>query len=54
MAPPPRSSCRSRSRLLVLILAQAGLGGATVEENLDEALVAAHLGLAMLLLGGLL
>jgi len=40
--------------LLVLILAQAGLGGATVEENLDEVLVAAHLGLAMLLLGGLL
>jgi heme A synthase len=40
--------------LLVLILAQAGLGGATVEENLEEALVAAHLGLAMLLLGGLL
>ena len=43
-----------RSALLVLILAQAGLGGATVEENLDEVLVAAHLGLAMLLLGGLL
>jgi heme A synthase len=40
--------------LLVLILAQAVLGGATVEENLEEALVAAHLGLAMLLLGGLL
>jgi heme A synthase len=40
--------------LLLLILAQAGLGGATVEENLEEALVAAHLGLAMLLLGGLL
>jgi heme A synthase len=40
--------------LLVLILAQAGLGGATVEENLEEAFVAAHLGLAMLLLGGLL
>jgi heme A synthase len=39
---------------MLLILAQAGLGGATVEENLDEALVAAHLGLAMLLLGGLL
>lgn len=38
----------------VLVLAQAGLGGATVEENLEEALVAAHLGLAMLLLGGLL
>ena len=40
--------------LVLLILAQAGLGGATVEENLEEALVAAHLGLAMLLLGGLL
>jgi heme A synthase len=40
--------------LMLLILAQAGLGGATVEENLDEALVAAHLGLAMFLLGGLL
>jgi heme A synthase len=40
--------------LLVLILAQAGLGGATVEDNLNEAYVAAHLGLAMLLLGGLL
>ena len=38
----------------LLVLAQAGLGGATVEENLEEALVAAHLGLAMLLLGGLL
>lgn len=35
----------------VLVLAQAGLGGLTVENNLDEALVAAHLGLAMLLLG---
>ena len=40
--------------LMLLVLAQAGLGGATVEENLEEALVAAHLGLAMLLLGGLL
>jgi heme A synthase len=40
--------------LVLLVLAQAGLGGATVEENLEEALVAAHLGLAMLLLGGLL
>jgi heme A synthase len=40
--------------LLVLILAQAALGGATVEGNLEEAYVAAHLGLAMLLLGGLL
>jgi heme A synthase len=35
----------------VLVLLQGLLGGATVEENLEEALVAAHLGLAMLLLG---
>ena len=34
----------------VLVVAQAALGGATVEEDLDEGLVAAHLGLAMLLL----
>jgi heme A synthase len=40
--------------LLLLVIAQAGLGGATVEEGLDETYVAAHLGLAMLLLGGLL
>jgi heme A synthase len=40
--------------LLGLILAQAALGGATVEDNLEEAYVAAHLCLAMLLLGGLL
>jgi heme A synthase len=40
--------------LLLLVLAQAALGGATVEGNLEEAYVAAHLGLAMLLLGGLL
>jgi len=40
--------------LLVLILAQAVLGGATVEGNLEEAYVAAHLLLAMLLLGGLI
>jgi heme A synthase len=40
--------------LLVLVLAQGVLGGATVEENLEETYVAAHLGLAMLLLGGLL
>src|SRR5207302_10573598 len=33
----------------VLIVAQAVLGAATVEKNLDEPLVAAHLGLAMLL-----
>jgi heme A synthase len=34
----------------VLVLAQAGLGGLTVEHGLHSALVAAHLGLAMLLL----
>jgi heme A synthase len=38
----------------LLVLAQAVLGGATVENNLDEVLVAAHLGLAMLLLGVLI
>ncbi len=38
----------------VLVLAQAGLGGVTVEEGLDEYLVAAHLGLAMIFLGTLL
>ena len=37
--------------LLLLVVAQGALGGATVEENLEEAYVAAHLGLAMLLLG---
>ena len=35
----------------VLVLAQAALGGLTVEHGLHTALVAAHLGLAMLLLG---
>jgi heme A synthase len=38
----------------VLVLAQAGLGGLTVEHSLEDELVAAHLGLAMLLLGLLL
>jgi heme A synthase len=37
--------------LLFLVIVQGALGGATVEENLEEAYVAAHLGLAMLLLG---
>ncbi len=37
----------------VLVLAQAGLGGITVEEGLHEYLVAAHLGLAMIFLGSL-
>jgi heme A synthase len=40
--------------LLGLVLAQAALGGATVEDNLEEAYVAAHLCLAMLLLGALI
>jgi heme A synthase len=35
----------------VLVLAQAALGGLTVEHGLHSALVAGHLGLAMLLLG---
>jgi heme A synthase len=35
----------------VLVLAQAALGGLTVEEGLEDELVAAHLGLAVLLLG---
>ena len=39
---------------VVIVLAQAGLGGLTVEHNLEDELVAAHLGLAMLLLGVLL
>jgi heme A synthase len=35
----------------ILVLLQAGLGGLTVEHGLHSALVAAHLGLAMVLLG---
>jgi heme A synthase len=38
----------------VLVFAQAVLGGLTVENNLEEVFVAAHLGLAMLLLGTLI
>ncbi len=38
----------------VLVLVQAGLGGLTVEHGLEELLVAAHLALAMVLLGLLL
>ena len=37
-----------------LVLLQAGLGGLTVEQGLEDELVAAHLGLAMLLVGLLL
>jgi heme A synthase len=46
-----RGLVRGTAAAGVLVLVQAGLGGVTVENNLDEALVAAHLGLAMLLLG---
>jgi heme A synthase len=38
----------------VLVLVQAGLGGLTVENSLEEELVAAHLGLAMVLIALLL
>lgn len=37
--------------LLALVILQGLLGGATVEENLEEEYVAAHLGVAMLLIG---
>jgi heme A synthase len=49
-----RAFLPATSLLLVLVIAQGALGGATVEENLEELYVAAHLGLAMLLLGLLL
>lgn len=44
---------RAAYAALGLVLAQAALGGLTVENNLDEVLVASHLGLAMLLLATL-
>ena len=53
---PPRAQALVRATIAaaLLVIAQGLLGAATVEENLDETLVAAHLGLAMLLLGLLL
>src|SRR6266511_126995 len=45
-----RTLTRGTVAAAVLVLAQAGLGGLTVEHGLHSALVAAHLGLAMLLL----
>jgi heme A synthase len=48
---PYRSLVRGSVAAGVLVLIQAALGGLTVEEGLEEALVAAHLGLAMLLIG---
>jgi heme A synthase len=44
-----RALVRAATAGVVLIVAQALLGAATVEQDLDEPLVAAHLGLAMLL-----
>jgi heme A synthase len=54
--PPPdqRWAWRGSVAAGVLVLAQAGLGGLVVENSLHEVLVAAHLALAMLLLGILL
>ena len=49
-----RGLVRACSAAAALVVAQGLLGAATVEHNLDEALVAAHLALAMLLLGLLL
>ena len=46
---PHRWLVRATTAGALLIVAQAVLGAATVEKNLDEPLVAAHLGLAMLL-----
>jgi heme A synthase len=46
-----RSLVRGSIAAGVLVVAQAALGGLTVEKGLEDELVAAHLGLAMLLLG---
>jgi heme A synthase len=46
-----RGLVRATTAAAALVIAQGLLGAATVENNLDEALVAAHLGLAMMLLG---
>ncbi len=46
-----RAIVRGSVAAAVLVLAQAGLGGLTVEQGLEEELVAAHLGLAMLFVG---
>jgi heme A synthase len=45
---------RATTGVFALVVAEGLLGGATVEENLDEELVAAHLGLAMVILALLL
>jgi heme A synthase len=45
---------RGAAAAAVLVIVQAVLGGLTVEKNLKDVLVAAHLGTAMLLLGSLI
>ena len=45
-----RGLVRGSAAAVALVVAQGLLGAATVEQNLEEELVAAHLGLAMLLL----
>jgi heme A synthase len=49
-----RGLVRAALAAALLVIAQGLLGAATVEQGLDEELVAAHLGLAMLLLGVIL
>ena len=49
-----RGLVRPTAGVFALVVAEGLLGAATVEENLDEELVAAHLGLAMLILALLL
>lgn len=46
-----RALLRGSIAVGVLVFVQAGLGGLTVEQGLEEELVAAHLGLAMVLIG---
>lgn len=46
-----RAIVRGSVAAALLVLAQAGLGGLTVEQGLEEELVAAHLGLAMVFVG---
>jgi heme A synthase len=49
-----RGLVRATGAIFAGVVAEGLLGALTVEENLDEELVAAHLGIAMLILGGLL
>ena len=49
-----RGLVRATFAVVVLVIAQGLLGAATVEKDLDEGLVAAHLGLAMVLLAVLI